>query len=162
MARAMTDEKGNTLMATSSRAKSPNRDESLDPKERARIDFSNRLQAVLLEKGLTQSDLAREADLGRDAISTYVRAISMPEPKNLHKIAKALKVPLSRLLPEELSRGMERAQPMLEIQQAPDHPDKVWIRVNQLVSMDLAGEIFNLLKKVDAVARKASAEASRG
>lgn len=57
-----------------------------------RMEFAKKLINLMRDKNLNQSDLARKSGLTRDAISTYVRARSMPEPLNLAKLAKALGV----------------------------------------------------------------------
>lgn len=57
-----------------------------------RMEFAKKLINLMRDKDLNQSDLARKAGLTRDAVSTYVRARSMPEPINLAKLAKALDV----------------------------------------------------------------------
>lgn len=57
-----------------------------------RMEFAKKLINLMRDKDLNQSDLARKAGLTRDAVSTYVRARSMPEPINLAKLAKALGV----------------------------------------------------------------------
>ena len=62
----------------------------MSPRELTKQEFGRRLMALMLDKGWNQSELARAAKLGRDAISTYIRGISFPEPKNLVKLAQAL------------------------------------------------------------------------
>lgn len=54
--------------------------------------FTKKLIDLMRDNNLNQADLARKAGLTRDAISTYCRARSMPEPANLAKLAKALGV----------------------------------------------------------------------
>jgi transcriptional regulator with XRE-family HTH domain len=119
----------------------------LTPKELTKQEFGRRVQAFMLNKGWNQSDLARASKLGRDAISTYIRGVSFPEPVNLKKLAAALGVEQEQLLPNAAMRAMDSdPSPMLEIKQAHGHPDQVWLRVNRLVSFEVAAEIFNLLK----------------
>lgn len=55
-----------------------------------RAYFAKALVKFLRERDMNQSELGRKTGLSRDAISSYVRARSMPEPKNLRKIADAL------------------------------------------------------------------------
>lgn len=57
-----------------------------------RMEFTKKLVALMRDKNLNQTDLAKKAGLTRDAVSTYCRARSMPEPSNLAKLAKALGV----------------------------------------------------------------------
>jgi transcriptional regulator with XRE-family HTH domain len=120
----------------------------MTPKELTKQEFGRRLMALMLDKGWNQSELARASKLGRDAISTYIRGVSFPEPKNLHKLAKALDTTADQLLPNAIVRAMDNdAAPMLEIRQAAGHPDKVWVRVNRMVTFTQAAEIFALLKE---------------
>jgi transcriptional regulator with XRE-family HTH domain len=118
------------------------------PKELTKQEFGRRLMALMLDKGWNQSELARAAELGRDAISTYIRGVSFPEPKNLRKLANALDVQADQLLPNVVVRAMDSdANPMLEIKQAQGHPDKVWLRVNRMTSFTTAGRIFSILQE---------------
>lgn len=117
------------------------------PAEVSKQEFGRRLAQHLLDRGWNQSDLARAAGLGRDAISTYVRGRSFPEPRSLKAIADALSVDPVELLPNELSAAMRAdAAPMLEIKQAAGHPDHVYIRVSRMVTLDQAAKIFEILR----------------
>jgi transcriptional regulator with XRE-family HTH domain len=68
------------------------------PRDAALIEFGLRLQRALIEKGWTQSELARRAtqymtegkNVTRGQISNYVTGVVMPAPPRLHAIAKAL------------------------------------------------------------------------
>lgn len=57
-----------------------------------RVEFAKKLINLMRDNNMNQADLARKAGLTRDAVSTYVRARSMPEPANLAKLSKALGV----------------------------------------------------------------------
>lgn len=65
-----------------------------------RIEFAKRLINLMRDNGVNQADLARKSGLTRDAVSTYCRARSMPEPSNLKKLADALGVEPSHFLLE--------------------------------------------------------------
>jgi transcriptional regulator with XRE-family HTH domain len=74
--------------------------------------FGQRLQQVLDQRDMTQSDLARvvwgkitlkngyEGARNRDRISKYLRGLETPERSTVKKIAKALGVRASELAPE--------------------------------------------------------------
>jgi transcriptional regulator with XRE-family HTH domain len=124
----------------------------LTPKMLTKQEFSRRLYNMMLQRNMSQSDLARAAGLGRDAISTYINAKVFPEPKSLAKVARALGVEPHELLPNTLISAIDSEVPALEIKQAAGHPDKVWIRVNQLVDRRTAAKIFDALNSPDAVA----------
>lgn len=118
-----------------------------EPKELGKLEFGRRLMELMLDRGWTQSELARRAGIGRDAVSTYVRGRSFPEPRNLRGLADALGVSAGDLLPDTVMAAMDAdAAPMLEIKQAAGHPDRVFIRVNRMVTLDQAAAIFNIIK----------------
>lgn len=119
----------------------------MEPKELGKLEFGRRLMKLMLDRGWNQSDLARAAGLGRDAISTYVRGRSFPEPRSLRSLADALGVTTDELLPNSVTLAMDAdTSPMLEIKQAAGHPDRVFIRINRMVSLQQAAEIFNIIK----------------
>lgn len=138
------------MAATRTRHPLPPADESIidhTPRQLTKQEFGRKLMGLILERGWNQSELARRAGLNRDAISTYVRGVSFPDPRNLHKLAKALDTTAEKLLPNATIMAMETdVAPMLEIRQASGHPDKVWVRVNQMVSFQQAADIFEVLK----------------
>lgn len=117
----------------------------LTPRELTKQEFGRRLSVLLADKGMNQSDLARAAGIGRDAISTYVRGRSFPEPRNLKKISEALGIERNKLLPNAAKQAIESEIPAFEMKQAAGHPEQVWLRVNQMVNSDKAFRIFQIL-----------------
>lgn len=118
------------------------------PKHLTKQEFGRRLQNLMIEKGWNQSELARRAGLGRDAISTYVRGRSFPEPINLKRVADALSISPHEILPNTIEWAMGNDEnPALEIKQSSTHPGKVWLRVNQLVTFQQAAVIFETLSE---------------
>lgn len=101
---------------------------------------------MMMDKGWNQSDLARACGLGRDSISTYIRGQTFPEPKNLRKLADALGTTTHELLPNSALSAIESETPALEIRQAHGHADRVFIRINQLVTLEQAAKIFEILR----------------
>jgi transcriptional regulator with XRE-family HTH domain len=65
--------------------------------------FGDRLAALLLKRGMTQSELARAIDVGRDSISGYVRGHNIPTPQVARRIASVLLVTLEDMFPIELA-----------------------------------------------------------
>lgn len=61
--------------------------------------FGEKVRSLLNALGYSQSELARASGLRRDAISTYVRGKTWPDPKNLRKLANALGVTPNDLIP---------------------------------------------------------------
>jgi transcriptional regulator with XRE-family HTH domain len=59
-----------------------------------KIYFSEWLQAEMNKRGLSQSDLARAADLNRAVINKLLNGKSHPQPATLEAISRALKLPI--------------------------------------------------------------------
>lgn len=118
----------------------------LTPRNLTKAEFGRRLHQLIVERGWTQSELARRAGVGRDQISTYVRGRSFPEPTSLNKLSKALSVPPEQILPNSAIDGIERdPAPAIQIQQSSGNPDKVWVQINQLVTSDQALRLMQIL-----------------
>lgn len=123
--------------------------------------FASRLQAFRTAKGWSQSDLAREVwgvlttkagrevAKNRDRISTYEMGKSWPDPHNLMKIANALGVSPEELAPDITASTVERQNPELAITAVAGHADKVYLKVNKLVSFAVATQIMQLLQPDD-------------
>ena len=123
--------------------------ELLVPKALTKQEFGRRLYALLIERSMTQSDLARAAGVGRDGISRYVAGKTIPTPNVLHKLADALGVEASALLPNSTFAAMEEEHPAVELRQAAGYPDKAWLRVNRLMSFSLAAKIIAMIDEED-------------
>ena len=125
--------------------------------------FASRLQDFRKEKGWSQSDLAREVwgeietragrkvAKNRDRISTYEMGKSWPDPANLTKIAKALGVPPEELAPDITASTVDRQNPEIALIAVAGHHDKVHLKVNKLVSMNIATMIMQLLDYANLV-----------
>lgn len=61
--------------------------------------FGERIKKLRKEKGLTQEQLADEAQIERSYMGTIERGERNPTLLKVHKIAKALKVSAGQLLP---------------------------------------------------------------
>jgi transcriptional regulator with XRE-family HTH domain len=114
--------------------------------DHAKEEFGEKLRHYMNQRGWNQSDLARESDLRRDAISTYVRGKVWPDPSNLRKLADALQV-----APNDLIKGMSDVPnssssrtPMVEIQQTGEN--EIFLRINRSVSLEQAAQILAILK----------------
>lgn len=118
----------------------------LSPREMVRKEFASRLQRVLRQKNWKQIDLARAAKIGRDSVNSYIRGRMLPSADKLEKIAKALRMEVQELMPSHVETLAERDNPPLEIRQSSDGSGKVWIKVNQQVTLDQASKIFDVLK----------------
>lgn len=121
--------------------------DDLIPKHLSKLEFARRLNQLMLDKGWNQSELARQADIGRDAVSTYIRGRSFPEPKNLKALADALGISSMDLLPNSAEKAVDRDEPALEIKEAAGHPGWMWLRINRRVTQKQALQIMQLLSQ---------------
>jgi transcriptional regulator with XRE-family HTH domain len=115
--------------------------------------FSRRLRHLMLSRRpapWNQSDLARAAGLGRDAISTYIAAKRFPDPISFKKIADAFGLPPENMLPEMAGaatgalRGGQEA-PAVSLMHLASHPGRMWLRVNRMVTLDQAADVLKVL-----------------
>lgn len=133
------------------------------PRDAAVVEFANRLQRAMVDKGWNQSELARQAgiqlgrEIGRDSVSQYVRGVSFPNPERLGAIARALGKEVSDLMP---TRGVRSAASINEVAfSVSDNGDGTsWVRVNQAVDSRVALKIWSLLQE-DERLRAHAAEA---
>lgn len=120
----------------------PNRDST-------KAEFAKRLYQKMLEKGWTQSQLARYAGINRDAVSTYIRARSLPSPISLTKMAKVLSCAPEDLLPSYYETAHEEASARLEIKEVEAERGYMRLRCDMKLPKDLAVKVFMLLNEVD-------------
>lgn len=122
----------------------------LAPIHLTKQQFGKRLYEQMLKKGWTQSELGRQADLPRDSISVYIRGRSLPTPSSLKKLADALGVSETELLPNYVESAIDDDTPMLEMKISPNAPNTAWLRVNRLVTVATAMKVLQLLEADDA------------
>jgi transcriptional regulator with XRE-family HTH domain len=108
-------------------------------------DFAKRLDALMAELGLSNSDLAakiwdryvnsagKNDARGKDRISVWRRGLSVPSKGNLAKLAKALGVEVSELMPEAAiaakpPRLAAGGQIIIQIVAPPSEPQPLWSR----------------------------------
>jgi transcriptional regulator with XRE-family HTH domain len=120
---------------------------SLTPAALTLQEFSRRLYRLMLGKGWTQAELARQSGMTRDSISGYVRGNHMPTHDSVKNLAKALGVKPEELLPNIVETAIDEDTPSLELKVSTSDPSKSWLRVNRLVSTKAAGEVINLLNE---------------
>lgn len=126
------------------------------PRDAVKMEFARRLQRAIVEKGWTQSELARRASkfmpkefgnkeeggMIRDNISKYIRAKALPSSIHLNALAKALGTKSEELLP---SRGVDSNTDAIAFDMRDIGEGKVWLRINQSVPMTVAIKIATLL-----------------
>jgi transcriptional regulator with XRE-family HTH domain len=119
-----------------------------EPVAETRAEFGRRLAQLLTERRWSQRELARRANLSKDAVNKYVRGMAWPEPKSLRSLSSVLGVPDDELLPHATARGMEsEPYPALEIRSSNAKPGYCWLKVNQRVTEDQALAIANILRR---------------
>jgi transcriptional regulator with XRE-family HTH domain len=114
-------------------------------------EFGLRLRQILIQKGMSQTELARGAakftpdkSFGRDLVSSYISGRYIPNPINLAAMAKALNIAPDDLLPQSnnLPRRGESSPP-LDLRVLGE--DRASLRVNQVVSLSVALKVAQLI-----------------
>lgn len=108
-------------------------------------EFGKRLFALMLEKGMNQSDLARAGGLGRDSISTYIRGRSVPTPQNLERLAAAVGVSSADLYPNYDANAAAIEEPLFQVKQINDGSGMMWLHINMRIDAKKAVEIMQIL-----------------
>lgn len=121
----------------------------LAPKHLTKHAFAKRLYGLMVSKGWNQSELARQAGLPRDSISTYIRAKVMPTAQSVRGLAKALGVTPEELMPNHVESAIEEDTPSLEMRVSVNAPGKAWLRVNRLVPLSTAAKVIALIDAAD-------------
>lgn len=116
------------------------------PKHLTKQEFGRVIYKLMMARGWNQSELARQADLPRDSVSTYVRGVSFPTPKSLQKLAKAFGMTPADLLPNSIEAAIDEDTPSLEMKTSTSAPGAAWLRVNRLVSLSTAVKIIELVE----------------
>lgn len=122
------------------------------PMEAALVEFGAKLQKLMYDKGMNQSDLARAAakfmpdkKFTRDNVSNYIRGNHFPYPLRLNALARALGVTIEELRPKSGIPQSGDHAPALDFRSLGD--GNVWLRVNQAGSMDVAMKIVAMLEQ---------------
>lgn len=117
----------------------------MTPVHISKQEFGRRVQRAMYAKGWHPSELARQANVRRDAVSTYIRGVYYPSPTNLHKIAKALGVDPEALLPNYAEQAIADAHPSIDLKVSPQRPSEAWLKVDRRVSLKTALAVTQLL-----------------
>lgn len=118
----------------------------------ARLEFGRRLSKLIAARNWNQSDLARHATqhmpgkqaFRRDNVSNYVRGRQIPGPVRLKALCKTLGVTREDLVPPAAVQSVDNRAPPLEMRSA--GPGRAFLKVNQVVSQELAMQIIALLE----------------
>lgn len=121
--------------------------ETVSNRHLVKEEFAKRLYAKIAERGWTQSEFARNCDLARDAISTYVRGRSMPSPQALAKMASVLGVKPEELLPNYFEAAHSKQESAFELRDVPNEEGYMWIKLNMRLPKKVAMQIFMLAQE---------------
>ena len=69
----------------------------------------------------------------------------MPGPQNAQKLADALGVPLSAIMPNQIERAIDNDPPAIDVKVSTSNPNVAWLRINRLVSTQTALSIMALI-----------------
>lgn len=120
--------------------------------------FASRLNELMLEAGLNQSQLAARVfgtttdargftvSRGRDRISNYLRGRDIPRSSNLQKIAKVFKLSVQDLAPE-LMQALDKSEPTIGMRAVAGRPDRAHLSVNMVVPLGVAAQVIALLSE---------------
>ncbi|MEX0278490.1 MAG: helix-turn-helix domain-containing protein [Ruegeria sp.] len=109
-------------------------------------EFGRKLKALNTERGWNQSELARRAGIPRDSVSTYVRGVSLPNPKSLQKLADALGATPADLIPNMVQDATEEESTSLNMRVSTGAPNTAWLQVNRLVSLTTAVKVIEMIE----------------
>lgn len=119
----------------------------MPPRQMAKQEFGNRLYQLILARGWTQSELARQAGLPRDRVSAYVRGAALPTASNLNALARAFGMEPEALLPHYAQSHFIDEDPDFEMTASTSSPGKALLRINRIVSFETAVKIASLLNE---------------
>lgn len=129
--------------------------------------FSERLKQARLDRGLSQSDLARDiwgemADTrgymvarNRDRISAWESGRAVPEEKHLQALADVLGIDRAVLAPDLVAEGMDRRPAAISMTMLDGGFSRVHLQINTLASLEVASQVVALLSK-DPLVREVS------
>lgn len=128
------------------------------PDEIAKRGLSRKLVETMMERDLKQADIAAavfgrdpktKRAKGRDSVSQWVRGRSLPEPRNLQKLADFLEMKKDELVPPSAFSRQAHEDPAVELRQVAGEPGMAWLRVNRACSTAAAAQILDILNKDD-------------
>lgn len=115
------------------------------PRQITLEEFGKRLYNAMIAKNWRQADLARATELPRDSISTYIRGLVKPTPLSLSKLATALGKTEEELFPNHAIAAVIEDHPTFEMKVSPNDPRRAYIRLNRMVSFEVAVKIAELV-----------------
>lgn len=125
-----------------------------------RDEFARRLQTAMLNKGLSNSDLARavwgetedskgyKVARNRDRVAVYLAGKGFPEMGTLHKLAGVLGVSKEDLAPHVTMVAVDRERPAFSMTMAPGQGTEADVQLNMRLPLSVAVQISQLVTSV--------------
>lgn len=111
----------------------------------ARKEFALRINKRREQKGWSQSELARNAGVSRDAISAYCLGKALPTESNAKRLADALDCLPGDLIPMQRLSELEPSRTGSPLYLDPVvRPLEGKIRINEWLPLDIARQIIDL------------------
>jgi len=104
-------------------------------------EFARRVYKMMLSKGMTQSELARASNLERNRISSYVRGVALPTGLSLTKLASALGVKPTELLPDS---RLDEEKPAYSVSISADGKD-MRLTADMWLPVGIGAQVIQLL-----------------
>lgn len=125
--------------------------------------FGVRLKNLLIDQGITPSQLARQMFPGeeridargysspakKDMISKWINGHSTPSAVHLKRLADVLKMPLEELAPDLLARDLKGEPKDIEMSMVAGRPDVARLAINMVVPTDVAMKVLAILTNKD-------------
>ncbi len=124
-------------------------------KDELRRTFSKNLRNALLEKGFSQSDIARKmwgntptgAAAGRDKVSTWVNGVALPNPGHLKELCDALGSEIEDLIPGGMHAAQSAETAPLKLTMTGE--GLAHLEVNADLPSEAAIKIYEIVRKVN-------------
>jgi transcriptional regulator with XRE-family HTH domain len=113
--------------------------------ERKRV-FAQNLHRLRMQKGWSQSELARRSDIPRDMISNYANGKNIPTIDNLAKLAQALGVSESALMPDVDLTMVSDTEALMSLNPIPGRAGTYRLLIDAPVTLDLGVRIMGVLR----------------
>ena len=118
-------------------------------------EFGRHLHRLMVAKGWLQAELARQAGLSRNTITTYIRGRSYPSRESLEKLASVLGITPDELLPEHEILPVRGELPAeVELRVSPDKPNMAYLAIRRWMPFITASRIISLINGLENAERR--------
>lgn len=121
----------------------------LSRKALTRKEFADRLYALMVERGWTQSELARKAGIERDSVSRYMNQKNLPDANNLEKMAKAFGIAAADLYPNFDIAAIDNddEDPVIEMRVIEADPTRALLIIRREMPTAMAAKVIAILSE---------------